>query len=627
MTTTTDTLPPTIDDTAAGDAAERPARRRSFKTRFFVAFVFGLLAAIAIGAGALYAYDQQHAGRILPGVRVGGVDVSGLAPDAAAAKLNESFATLGQGDIVLATPNGPQTRSFADVGRRADVDAMVADALGVGRDGNPIERVIADARTAFRGVDLPLRVTFDDRAVSAWVAGLATGLTEDAHDAWITGSGTDATVVAAATGRRADATPATAALLAALGDPQTPNRVATELPVATLDPSVTTDEATAAKAAGDRIAQAINVKIGKTDWKLSAEKIRTWITFAPTADGDYGPIIDTRALPAEVKALAKAVNTAPANARFIIKHGRISGVSAGRNGESLDTAATTAGIEALLAARAKGEVSAPFQPVVKETKPALSTEAAAAAAPKMKPLPHGTWTTYFPIFINNGFGANIWTPTLLIDGYTLAPGEKFDFWKAVGDVSYAKGYRLGGAIINGHTEPQGALAGGICSCSTTLFNAALRAGLDMGARRNHYYYITRYPLGLDATVFRSSSGSTQTMSFTNDTGSPIVIRGYKIRRGSSGYVRFTLHGVPDGRRVSFSRPIVRNIRPATTIRQFTSSLPAGSSKLVEHTADGKDVWVTRTVRDRSGKVISTDTYYSHYSRVNGIVLVGRSAAR
>ena len=73
-----------------------------------------------------------------------------------------------------------------------------------------------------------------------------------------------------------------------------------------------------------------------------------------------------------------------------------------------------------------------------------------------------------------------------------------------------EGLREGGAIINGRTEPQGALAGGICSCSTTLFNAALRAGFEMGARRNHYYYIDRYPLGLDATVFISGSGSVQT---------------------------------------------------------------------------------------------------------------------
>ena len=71
----------------------------------------------------------------------------------------------------------------------------------------------------------------------------------------------------------------------------------------------------------------------------------------------------------------------------------------------------------------------------------------------------------------------------------------------------------------------------------------------MGARRNHYYYIDRYPLGLDATVFDQRFGRSQTMSWTNDTDYPVLIRGYKIRKGSSGYVRFELYSVPTGRTV------------------------------------------------------------------------------
>jgi hypothetical protein len=33
--------------------------------------------------------------------------------------------------------------------------------------------------------------------------------------------------------------------------------------------------------------------------------------------------------------------------------------------------------------------------------------------------------------------------------------------------------------------------------------------------------------------------------------------------------------------------------------------------------------VTRVVRDKNGTVIHKDTYYSHYARITGIVLVGR----
>ena len=77
----------------------------------------------------------------------------------------------------------------------------------------------------------------------------------------------------------------------------------------------------------------------------------------------------------------------------------------------------------------------------------------------------------------------------------------------------------------------GALAGGICSTSTTLFNAAMRFGLEIGERTAHYYYIDRYPLGLDATV-SITGGGRQTMSFRNDTKGIIFIRGSRIRSGN-----------------------------------------------------------------------------------------------
>ena len=127
------------------------------------------------------------------------------------------------------------------------------------------------------------------------------------------------------------------------------------------------------------------------------------------------------------------------------------------------------------------------------------------------------------------------------------------------------------------------LGGGLCSCSTTLFNAALRAGFEMGARRNHAYYIDRYPVGLDATIWVNGR-YTQTMSFTNDSEYPILIRG--INRSNS--VTFTIYGVPDGRQVELSRPRVSNEKEAWTRIEYTTDLPPGQSERVEYPFDGFD---------------------------------------
>src|SRR5215204_2434400 len=141
MTTTTpDSIGVTVPD----------ARRPSGRVRFAVASIVGLLLATVVGAGAMYAYDQQYVGRVLPGVRVGTVDLSGLERDAAAQRLREAYGSLSEGEITLKTPEGKTTISFAEIGRGPDVEAMLAEALAVGREGNPVERVIADARTAIR---------------------------------------------------------------------------------------------------------------------------------------------------------------------------------------------------------------------------------------------------------------------------------------------------------------------------------------------------------------------------------------------------------------------------------------------------------------------------------------------
>ncbi|HEY4633480.1 MAG TPA: VanW family protein [Candidatus Limnocylindrales bacterium] len=612
MTTTTP------DSIALAPGLRRPSKR----VRFVVAFLVGLIAAMALGAGALYAYDQQYAGRVLPGVRVGTVDLSGLDPATAAEQLRSAYASLGEGELVLTSPAGAAVIPYADIERGPDIDAMLAEAMAAGRADGPVERAISNARTALRGIVLEPRVTFDADALAGRIERHASSLATDPVEASVTLTSDGAyEVKPGADGRVADPKAAIAAAVESLGALDAPARIELELPVAAVEPSVTTAEATDARVDAERLTQTIELPVGDKTHEISTETLRSWVTFGPVAGRSYGPTIETSGLAAIVKKLAKKVDMAAVSASFKTSGGRITGVTASHEGRKLDVKATTKQLLAVFAARAGGQAATVVEPAVKTTAPALTTAEAKAALPKMRRI--SRWTTYFPIGEKNGFGANIWIPARLIDGYVVPPGGTFDFWKAVGPVTRAKGFRSGGAIINGRTEPQGALAGGICSCSTTLFNAAARAGYDMGARRNHYYYIDRYPVGLDATVFISASGSKQTMSFTNDTDYPLLIRGRGWRNGAAGYVRFDIYSVPTGRKVSFKTGPKRNYRNASDTVQYTKSLKKGQSQRVEYPVDGFQVSVTRTVRDRKGKVVHRDTWFSNYARITGITLVGR----
>ena len=405
----------------------------------------------------------------------------------------------------------------------------------------------------------------------------------------------------------------------ALAAPDAPSTLAVPLAVTPIAPSVTDTDAMIARSRADRMIAAITLNHGKDKWTIPDSAVRSWISFGLWPDGTYGPLTDPTKIEASVKTLSKKVDQKAVDASFYTgKSGAVVGVKAGREGRKLDVDGTVTAVQNLLLARA-GQGKDPgsaIVPALAIVKPTLSTEEAEKAAPKMRAI--SSWTTYYQSGAHNGFSANISVPAMAINGTVLAPGQKFSFWKTIGEVSTRTGYKYGGAIVDGRSVEGKTIAGGICSCSTTIFNAALRAGLEMGSRRNHYYYISRYPKGLDATVYQSDGGGVQDMTFRNDTKYPILIRAY----ARPGIVRFTIYSVPTGRKVILTRPIVKNYRPGHTEVRYTKSLRKGLREQIEYPADGQDVWVTRIVKDKTGKVIHKETFYSHYSRVIGIILVG-----
>lgn len=597
--------------------------RRSAALRFAVAFVLGaVLVAVAGGAG-LYAYGQQYNGRVLPGVRVGGTDLSGLGSAAAGAALDAAFAELAAGRILLAGPDGDVTIDYAEVGRRADTEGMLRAALAAGRAGEPMADLLGAPQTALRGVSLAPAVTYDPGRLGEAVAAVAEAIDRRPKNATlrIEEDGSYRTTPSVE-GRVVDRGALEAAIAEHLSRVDAAPELRLDIPFSTATPAITTDEVEAAVAAADRMAVDLVLRRGEDSWTISGEKLRPLVSFLPAPGGEVAVVVDEAGVNPLLKPIAKAVNQPASNASFEFRDGRVVVAGESREGRRLDTAATRALVLATLEARRQDAPAPASELVLAITRPGVTTEEAKAIAPRMKKV--STWTTYFPVSEKNGFGANIWIPTRIIDGYVVGPGETFDFWDAVGPVTRERGYRAGGAIINGRTEPQGALAGGICSCSTTLFNAALRAGYEMGARRNHYYYIDRYPLGLDATVFISAGGTRQTMSFTNDTPYPLLIRGINTRKGNDGYVTFTLYSVPNGRTVNISKPTVKNVRQATDSVQYTSELPAGAEKRIEYPVDGKDVWRTVSVY-QDGKLLRRTTYFSRYAVITGILLVGKGA--
>ena len=560
-----------IGDMLVPEAAIADVPRRRLWPRLLAGFLVGLLLTIAIAAAGLAVYDAQHEGRILTGVDVGGVDLSAMDRAQASAALDAAYASYGEGQVVVHTSARDVAVPYREFGRRLDTDALIDAAMLVGRDGSMVDRAIAEVRLAMSGHSIAPQVTLDADALTERIQREVRRFDRAPIDSEIVKGIGSIYAVPGRAGRTFDGTAAADEAVAAVSEPDAPSEVTVEATEQEIPPAYSDEEAAAAITAAKQMVGDIKVVFGEKQWTIRSGRVRSWITFKTDASGATVPVLDESKIPGFLTNIAKSVKKAPVSASFLkARGGRIVGVVAATNGRKLDTAGTAAAIAAAIKARASGAAPAPVAVEVASVAPKFTTAQAIKRGPLMEPL--GTWKTWFPVSERNYFGANIWRPAEIIDGTVLYPGQRFEWWSALGPVNTARGFGPGGFIAGDHTEPTGALGGGMCSSSTTLFNAALRAGLQMGARSNHKYYINRYPLGLDATVSKTRSGS-QTISFTNDTKGPIVIRTFRYRAGGRGWVRYEIWGVPDGRTVSLSQPSVSNVRQATTSTELRVDAP------------------------------------------------------
>ena len=621
MTVLEETLQP-LGEQPAEEAAVTPGRRARILPRLVFGFLVGFVLALALAAAAAFAYDAAYDGRVLPGVHAAGIDLSGADRDLATTALTTALARYGDGRVVIRTVAGDITIPYRSFARRVDVAAMVDEAFAAGRSGGPVDRALSMVRLARDGTMVQPRLTLDTGALSG---AIETGLDRfsfPAVDSRVVVDGKQIYATQAITGRFFDVPTAAATAYQQVSVLDAPSEIVIEAPVVRLAPRHGEIEASVAIAAADRMAKDVAVTFGSDHWTLKAPTVRDWLHYEFRADGTAWPAVDQAAVSAALAKVAKAIKVDAVSAIYLKStSGQIVGVAPAKDGRQLDVEATSAAIVKVLDGRAAGTAGAPVPAVVAKLAPKLSTAEAAKHGPVMSKL--GSWKTWFPVSERNFFGANIWLPARIIDGTVLRPGQRFEWWSALGPVTAARGFGPGGFIAGDHTEPTGALGGGMCSSSTTLFNAALRAGLQMGARSNHRYYITRYPLGLDATVSKSAGGGGQTMSFTNDMKNPIVIRSFRYRASGKGWVRYEIWGIPDGRKVSLSRASVANLRKATTKTVLVSTLPRGAREQTEFPSNGMDTSVTRVVRGASGQVLHHDVYQSHYTLWNGRIEVGR----
>lgn len=170
----------------------------------------------------------------------------------------------------------------------------------------------------------------------------------------------------------------------------------------------------------------------------------------------------------------------------------------------------------------------------------------------------GTATTDYSAS-SSGRAQNVQNGTSKINGTLLMPGESFSVTDAVTPFTQENGYELAPSYEAGQVVDS--YGGGICQVSTTLYNAVLKAELEVDARSNHTMLVSYVDPSKDAAI----AEGVMDFVFTNDKDSPVYIAGSAYY----GTLTFTIFGEetrPANRSIEFVSEVISQTDPATNIK-------------------------------------------------------------
>lgn len=204
------------------------------------------------------------------------------------------------------------------------------------------------------------------------------------------------------------------------------------------------------------------------------------------------------------------------------------------------------------------------------------------------------------------------------NGVLIPPGKTLSFGETVGDISSLTGYKPAYIIKEGKTVLGD--GGGVCQVSTTLFRAALNAGLPIIERNAHAYRVLYYENdmkpGFDATVF----APTVDLKIKNDTPAHILIETEVDSENSLLY--FRLYGKKDDRKVEIGDGYLWDVAPPPPAKyQDDPTLKKGVVKQVDFPAWGGKASFNYKVY-KEGKLAIDQKFYSNYRPWQAVYLVG-----
>jgi vancomycin resistance protein YoaR len=381
----------------------------------------------------------------------------------------------------------------------------------------------------------------------------------------------------------------------------------TEMPVATetVKPRITTAGLVASQTVATTIlGDVVSIELDDRRWTVTSDQLAEPLVLPDDLERQQ-PTIDPRVLETLLAPIAEEVNTPPQDAT-VAWDGGLYAMSESHAGVEVDLARLSSDVAAALGA--ERTVALPLNSI-----PATVDTAHLDALGITEYLASGSST-----FTGS---AEARATNVAVAAHHLSQALI-----PLGPITLDAGY-VEGKIISGDWF-ESDLGVGVCQVSTTVYRAALLAGLSFLEWHPHsfrlgFYELNGWPPVMDATIYQPNTADEWKLDlrFVNPTDGWMLLQ----MTIEGDLVTATLYGTPTDYAVEVGEPILGEPIPVQeAIERPTSTLTAGERVQVQRVVEGVEVALTRRVFS-AVEPIAEDMFVSPYKPQPAVFLVGTAA--
>ncbi len=557
--------------------------------RFFSYGLAGLLFLLLVATAAERVVWR---GKVLPGVDLIGASVEGKSADTVDDLVARSATRLERETLTATAGSHTLTLDPRSIDLRIDVDATAEALESAGRSGNPVDQLLGTVLRMARSDEVPWKISYDQEALRDVLEDWEADVASSATDGTLRFQGMRVIPVEPRAGRALDRPAADRVVVDAL---RSGRRDGVALPVVQKTPEITSAEvAAAAEKARALLTTSVTVTFDDLTVRLSPRQIAGFLEPMPT-DGKLEIGTDDEDLKEALGKDVAKLEGPPEDARFEVSGTQVE-IVAHTIGKTID-------LDHLEAAIVDGE------PVIEgrfeEEEPETTTEDLEALG--VEELV-SSFTTHHPA--GQPRVQNIHKAADVVNDTIVRPDHVFSLNDTLGRRTLENGYVVAPVIYGGeYTEDVG---GGISQFATTFFNAVFFGGYPLVEFQAHTFYISRYPMGREATV----SFPSPDLSFKNDTDHAIWVR--TSVTATSVTVNFYSTKL---RSVDAEGPVVLDTFDIPEEFEPDGSIERGQRVVRESGSEGRLVRVTRVINDLEGNELSRKTFTTRYRPETRLVAV------